>query len=84
MIFLSLVLDWWGPPFSDSSEGKTDLRKSTQQSLSGNFKAAWTKAAAGASQPLSQVKRRHRDSPLLFSAPGLPGVLEPRWFEAPW
>lgn len=58
MIFLSLssVLDWWGPPFTDSSEGKADQPKSTQQSLTGNSKAAWTKpAAAGA--PVSRSPR---------------------------
>lgn len=71
VIFLSLSLSFWtagGPSFSDSSEAKTDLHKSTQQSSSGNFRAACIKAAAGAPvSPLSQVTRRRRDSPLLFS-----------------
>lgn len=57
MIFLSFssLLDWWGPPFPDSSEGKADLPESTQQSFLGNSRAAWTQPAAGA--PVSGCPR---------------------------
>jgi hypothetical protein len=95
MIFLSFVLDWWGPRFSDSSEGKADQHESTQQSLSGNFKAAWPKAAAGAPPPPppplppppSAVVPCHQEvrGPSSFmDSRGLPGVLEQSGFEAPW